>query len=289
MIVTSVLSLLTLGFVAACVLALASRVFYVDEDPRVEAVLNVLPGANCGGCGFAGCEAYAQAVLSDPSVSPGLCCAGGPEITEAVGELSGKAPGDAEPLVSFRRCVKDEGHVKTRYEYQGFRACAAAAMLEYGPDMCRYSCLGFGECARGCPFDAMYIEDGLVHIEEEKCTSCGICVRICPRHLLELIPRRARVMVYCATKDKMRDVVKVCEAGCITCGKCVKKCPAGAITQEDARVMIDQKACLAYGPDCGEACVQACPRHILRRTCPVAVEKLPEINAPGAGQDATSA
>ncbi|MFV0422728.1 RnfABCDGE type electron transport complex subunit B [Oleidesulfovibrio sp.] len=289
MVVTSVLSLLALGFVAACVLAAASRVFYVEEDPRVEAVMDALPGANCGGCGFAGCEAYAQAVLADPSVSAGLCCAGGPEISVKVGELSGKSAGDAEPTVSFRRCVKDEGKVAERYGYQGFASCAAAHMLEDGPDACRFSCIGFGDCVRGCPFDAMYIENGLVQIDEEKCTSCGACIRLCPRDILELIPRRARVMVYCSTQDKMKAVMNVCEAGCINCAKCVKKCPANAITQEGGKIMIDQKACLAYGPECGEACVEACPRNILRHTCATAKVKLAEIKAAEPVQEEASA
>lgn len=264
---TSVLSLLALGFIASVVLSVASRVFYVEEDPRVEAVSEALPGANCGGCGFAGCDAYAAAVIQDPSVSAGLCCAGGPEVAAKVAELAGKAAGSAEPQISFRRCVKDEGKVKKKYEYQGLDSCAASAQLQDGPDACKYSCLGFGDCVKVCNFNAMYLEGGLVRIDPEKCVACGACVGVCPNKILEMIPRRARVQVFCSTLDKMKDVMNVCEAGCINCGKCVKKCPANAISNAEGNIRIDHVACLAYGPDCEEACVEACPRSILRLMC----------------------
>lgn len=266
---TSVLSLLALGFIAAVVLSVASRVFYVEEDPRVAAVSEALPGANCGGCGFAGCDAYAAAVIQDPSVSAGLCCAGGPDVAAKVGELSGKAAGGADPQISFRRCVKDQGKVAKKYDYQGLSSCAASAQLEDGPDACRFSCLGFGDCVKVCNFNAMYIENDLVRIDPDKCVACGACVGVCPNHILEMIPRRARVQVFCSTKDKMKDVMNVCEAGCINCGKCIKKCPATAISNPDGRIQIDQAVCLAYGPDCEEACVEACPRNILRLMCSV--------------------
>lgn len=286
LVATSVLSLLALGFIASVVLSVASRVFYVEEDPRVEAVNEALPGANCGGCGYAGCEAYAAAVIQDPNVAASLCCAGGPEITAQVAELSGKAAGAADPEVSFRRCVKDEGKVKKKYDYQGAHSCAAAAMLENGPDDCKYSCLGYGDCVRACAFDAMYIENGLVQIDAEKCVACGACIGVCPNGILELIPQRARVQVFCSTKDKMKAVMNVCEAGCINCMKCVKKCPAKAISH-DGNIRIDQKACLEYGPDCEEACVDACPRNILRLMCePAATAKAQALAAAEAAKAA---
>ena len=271
LVTTSVLSLLGLGFIAACVLSVASRVFYVEEDPRVEALNEALPGANCGGCGYAGCEAYAVAVIQDPSVSAALCCAGGPEITAAVAELSGKAAGSADPEVAFRRCVKDEGKVKQKFDYQGVPSCAAAALVENGPDACKYSCLGLGDCLKACAFDAMRIENGLVIVNADKCVACGACIRVCPNSILELIPQRARVQVFCSTKDKMKAVMNVCESGCINCMKCIKKCPAKAISH-DGSIHIDQAVCLAYGPDCEEACVDACPRDILRLMCPVGTQ-----------------
>ncbi|NCC24126.1 MAG: Fe-S cluster domain-containing protein [Deltaproteobacteria bacterium] len=268
MITTSVLTLFGLGFVAASILAIASKALYVEEDPRVEVVLDALPGANCGGCGFAGCEAYAIAVLNDPDVPPNKCCACSPDAVARVASLTGKAAGDAEPKVAFRRCVKIEGKVARKFEYAGIMSCAAAKMILDGPDACKYSCLGFGDCVRACPFDAMWIEDGLVHIAPAKCTSCGTCVRTCPNSILELIPKRARVMVFCSSQDKGKAVKDVCEAGCISCGACIKKCPAECITMIDERIHIDHKACLAFGPSCQEVCVEKCPRNILRCLSP---------------------
>ncbi len=267
MVLSSVLTLLGLGFVAAAVLAVASRVFYVEEDPRVEAVLDVLPGANCGGCGYAGCEGYAIAVVNETNVPASLCVAGSAETSVAVGELTGKAVGAADPMLSFRRCDKLAGKVKARYSYQGMPSCAAATLLMGGSNECSWSCLGFGDCVEACPFDAMFLEDGLVTINPNKCTGCGICVKSCPRSSLELIPSRARVAVFCATQDKMRAVMDVCEAGCINCGKCVKACPAKAIANVDGRIEVDQQKCLSFGPDCSEACVSGCPRNILRILC----------------------
>lgn len=268
MVLTSVLTLLGLGFVAAAVLAVASRVFHVEEDPRVEAVMEALPGANCGGCGYAGCEGYALAVVNDPAVAASLCVAGSADTSIAVGELTGKTVAAAEPQRSFRRCDKLAGNVGLRYEYQGMPSCAAATLLMGGSDICSWSCLGFGDCVQVCPFDAMKVENGLVHVIAAKCTGCGLCVKACPRNSLELIPTRSRISVFCATKDKLRAVMEICEVGCINCGKCIKVCPAKAISSEDGRIEVNHKKCLSYGPDCQEACVAGCSRHILRATCP---------------------
>ncbi len=267
MVLSSVLTLFGLGLVAAIVLAAASRVFYVEEDPRVEAVMDALPGANCGGCGYAGCEGYAIAVVNDPSVSAALCVAGSADTTITVGELTGKSVGAADPMVSFRRCDKISGNVKARYTYHGLSSCAGVTLLMNGSDLCNWSCLGFGDCVEVCPFDAMEIKDGLVVISAAKCTGCGMCIKACPRNSLDLIPVRARVAVTCATKDKLRAVMDVCEVGCINCGKCIKACPAKAISQKDSRIEIDQQKCLSYGAECEEACIGVCPRNILRPFC----------------------
>lgn len=266
-VIYSVLILFGLGLVAAALLAVASRVFHVEEDPRIEAVLEALPGANCGGCGYAGCEGYATAVVRNPSVEAGLCVAGGAEVSIAVGDLTGKVVAASEPLRSFRRCQKIEGRVSLRYEYQGMPSCAAATLLIGGTDLCTYSCLGYGDCVKVCPFNAMVVEDRLVRIVPSRCTGCGMCTKVCPRGILELIPVRSRVMAYCATRDKLRAVMEICDAGCINCGKCVKTCPAGAVTSVRDRVEIDHMRCLSYGPECGEACMESCPRGILRPFC----------------------
>ena len=268
MVMISVLVLLGLGLVTATVLAVASRVFHVEEDPRVQAVLEALPGANCGGCGYAGCEGYATAVATDPAVPANRCCAGGAETSIAVGELTGKTVAASDPLVSFRRCDKVAGNVALRYDYQGMPSCAAAAGLVGGSDSCSYSCLGFGDCVQVCPFDAIEVRGGLARVNASKCTGCGKCAETCPRNVLELVPARARVMVFCSTKDRLKAVTEVCKVGCIKCGRCVKSCPAGAVTLENDRIHINHKICLTYGPECGEACAAACARKALRVLCP---------------------
>ena len=260
MVMISVLVLLGLGLVTATVLAVASRVFHVEEDPRVQAVLEALPGANCGGCGYAGCEGYATAVATDPTVPANRCCAGGAETSIAVGELTGKTVAASDPLVSFRRCDKVAGNVALRYDYQGMPSCAAAAGLVGGSDSCSYSCLGFGDCVQVCPFDAIEVRGGLARVNASKCTGCGKCAETCPRNVLELVPARARVMVFCSTKDRLKAVTEVCKVGCIKCGRCVKSCPADAVTLENDRIHINHKVCLTYGPECGEACAAACAR-----------------------------
>ncbi|MDD6087892.1 MAG: Fe-S cluster domain-containing protein [Desulfovibrionaceae bacterium] len=264
MVLSSFLTLLILGLLASAALAFASKIFFVEEDPKVEEVTEVLPGANCGGCGFAGCESYAAAVAHDPAVPANLCVAGGAATAEAVGRITGKAAGSADPVVSFRRCEKHAGNVLKRYTYQGIPSCAAAAELANGSEKCEYACLGFGDCVRACPFGALQLEGDIVTVNSDKCTGCGICTKNCPRAVLEIIPRRARVVIGCSTKNKLKVAMQLCDSGCINCGKCVKSCPAKAIDNSTGRIQIDQEKCLAYGSSCGEACLKACSRGSLR-------------------------
>ncbi len=262
----SVLILFGVGFAASVILAVASKVFYVEEDPRVEAVLDALPGANCGGCGYAGCEGYAAAVVSDPSVEANLCVAGSANTAIAVGALAGKAVTESDPLVSVRRCEKLEGSVTQRFEYQGLPSCASAASLGsgLGVDSCPYSCLGLGDCVKVCPFDALELQDNMVIVNGNLCIGCGKCIGACPRGILELTPKRARVMVFCSTQAKAKEVMEVCKVGCISCTLCVKKCPANAVKMVDNVIRVDHQACLAYGPECNEACVASCKKNIFK-------------------------
>lgn len=260
--------LASIGLAAALMLTLASKFFYVQEDPKIAAVNEALPGANCGGCGFAGCEGYAQAVVTNPSIAANLCCVGGTETAAKVGTLTGKSVGDAEPSVAFRRCQKNEGQVASRYFYDGMDTCSAAARLNNGTAACSYACLGYGDCVRACPFNALVLRDGLPWVLTINCTSCGNCAKVCPRGIMTIIPRRSRVAVFCSTKDKLKEVSDVCQVGCIKCARCIKACPAKAVSLKNNRIEIDHAKCLEYGPECGEACVESCPRKILRRICP---------------------
>ena len=265
MLLNSFILLAGLGLVAAVMLTVASKFFYVQEDPRVAKVLDALPGANCGGCGYAGCEGYAIAVVNEPAIPASLCCAGGPDTAAKVGDLTGKAAGGSEPQKAFRRCEKVEGNVAQRFEYSGIDTCAAAAKLDNGETACTYACLGYGDCLRVCQFNALVMVNGMPQVLGTNCTGCGNCIKACPRNIMQLVPKRVRIMVHCSTQDKLKAVTDVCGVGCISCMKCVKACPAKALSLLGGRIEVDQAACLAYGDECREACVDSCPRKILRR------------------------
>lgn len=264
MVTVSILTMLGLGLLCSCILAVSSKIFYVKENPLVTAALELLPGANCGGCGFAGCEGYAKAVATDPEIPADRCCACSKETVAALGKLTGKDVGDSEPMISMRRCDVNNGSVLQRYVYEGIPSCAAASEIRGGMNACSWSCLGFGDCVQACPFGAMKIVEGVACVDIKHCTGCGLCVKACPRKILELIPLSARVCVPCNSRDKGKQVMDACKAGCIKCGRCVKVCPAKAISIEDGRVEINQKLCLEHGPGCEQACVKACARKILR-------------------------
>lgn len=264
MVLQSILAMFGLGLVASVLLAVAAKIFFVKENPKVEAALEILPGANCGGCGFAGCEGYAKAVVTDPEIPANRCCACSKEAIVELAELTGKVVAEAEPLVAMRRCDRYHGQVATLYDYQGIPSCAAATPLRGGAAACNHSCLGFGDCVVACPFGAMEIQGNLACVDVDRCTGCGSCITACPRNVLELIPKRARVCVPCNTRNKGKAVMEVCEVGCIKCAKCVRACPARAVSLKDGRITVDHALCGSFGPDCGMACVAQCARGIFR-------------------------
>ncbi len=245
-------------------LALAAHKFAVKTNPLIEEVKEVLPQAQCGGCGYAGCEGYAIAVVNDPEVPPNLCFPGKESVALQVAELTGKKMTAVEDQVAVVRCSRTEGRVSHKHEYIGFASCTAANLAFGGPVQCQYACIGLGECAAACPFDAITMVDNLPVVDPDSCVGCGVCVRTCPKHILEVQTLKARVWVPCSTMDLGKNVRAVCEAGCIGCSLCVKVCPAKAVSHESGRIEIDHKACLAYGPECGEICVSKCPRNIFR-------------------------
>ncbi len=269
MVLSSIIALAALGFIAAALLAIASRIFAVHEDPLVGKVTETLPGANCGGCGYAGCEGYANAVVHTPSVPPNLCVVGGAKTASAIGTLTGKLTSEVEPLFAYRRCDKNAGHVTRRFDYKGIPSCAAAAALHHGSDQCGFSCLGFGDCVKECIAHALHVENYIINVNEQMCIGCGKCTKICPRNILQLIPKRARVAITCSSQDRLKAVMDVCKVGCIHCEKCVKSCPAKAVSMVNSRIQIDHKLCLEYGDSCGQVCAKGCPRSILRMHTPI--------------------
>lgn len=256
----------TLGLLFGFALAAAAQRFQVPVNPLVEAVRERLPSANCGACGFAGCQAYAEAVVERPDVGTNLCSPGRAPVARAIAELTGKAMGVVADRVVVMRCGGVSAYARDEAEYAGVQTCNAAAMVFGGPKACKNGCLGLGDCVRACPFDALYLGgEGIAVVDPEKCTGCAICVPICPKELFQLYPRSRRIELSCVAKDKTSVVRATCLVGCTLCRKCVAKCPAEAIAWDGKTIVIDHEKCIAYGPSCNEACVDICPSTILHR------------------------
>ena len=245
-------------------LALAAHKFAVERNPKVEEVMEVLPQAQCGGCGYAGCEGYARAVVENPDVPPNLCFPGKEAVGAKVAKITGKEMAVVENAIARVRCDRQDGHVSHKHYYIGFDSCAAANIAYGGPSKCQYACIGMGDCMRACPFKAIEMRDGMPFIHADRCVGCGKCAKTCPKQVIEVMPANAKVYVPCSSKGFGKEVKDVCEVGCIGCKMCVKACPAGAVSVVDNRVTIDTHKCLGYEGNCGQACVAKCPRKIMR-------------------------
>ena len=253
---------LTFGFA----LAAAALRFRVDTNPLVDRVRSVLPSANCGACGYAGCQVYAEAVVERKDVAPNLCAPGRAEVAEAVAKLTDKEVGKVLDRIVVMRCHGISAFARQEAEYAGVQTCNAASLVFGGPKACKNGCLGLGDCVTACPFDALHLgQKGIVEVDQGKCTGCGLCVPICPKELFQLYPRDRRIELSCVARDKGTVVKSTCMVGCILCRKCVAKCPAEAIEFDGATIVIDHEKCLAYGPSCNEVCVDICPSTILHR------------------------
>lgn len=253
-----ILILSGLGIFAGLGLGLASKVFAVEVDPKVPLIRDALPGANCGGCGYAGCDAYAKAVAAG-EISIDACPVGGSQTVEALSGIMGVEAETKEKEVAFVMCHGTCDKAKEQYIYEGIHDCLEAANIPgAGSKSCRYGCLGLGTCERACPFGAIDIVDGIAVINEEKCTSCGKCVVACPKALIELVPVNKRVRVMCHSEDKGKEVKQACEVGCIGCRMCTKVCEPGAITVTNNIAHIDYSKCT----QCGN-CVEKCPTNAI--------------------------
>jgi len=256
----------SIGVVFGISLALVARRFHVPSNPIVDEVRDKLPSANCGACGFAGCLAYAEAVVERPDVSPNLCIPGRAAVAAAVARLTGKELGTVADRIVVMRCHGTSAFAREEARYVGLDTCAAASLVFGGPKACKNGCLGLGDCVKACPFDALYLSDGgIAAVDYDTCTGCGVCVPVCPKELFQLYPRDRRIELSCVAKDKQAVVRSTCMVGCTLCRKCVSTCPAGAIEWDGRTIIIHHDICLAYGPSCEEACVDICPSTILHR------------------------
>lgn len=258
----AVIVLGAIALIAAAILYVVSKKFAVYEDPRIAQVTELLPGANCGGCGFPGCSGMADALVkgADNGSLEGLNCpVGGAAVMSSVADLLGMAMANTDPMVAVVRCNGTCEQRPRIAQYDGLRSCAAMHTCSAGETACGYGCLGCGDCVAACQFNAISMnpETGIPEVDEERCTSCGACVKVCPRHIIELRkkgPKSRRVFVSCVNKDKGAVAMKACKAACIGCGKCQKECKFEAITVEGNLAYIDFNKCRLC-----KKCVEACP------------------------------
>jgi len=262
-VVITILALCAIGVTAAIILYFVAQKFKVYEDPRIDEVEEALPAANCGGCGYPGCRGFAEALVKADTIDNFLCPVGGAPVMARVGAILGHEVKATEPTVAVVRCNGTcENRPKTNI-YDGASSCSIAASLYGGETGCQFGCLGLGECVDACNFDAMYMDEetGLPVIDEDKCVSCGACVKACPNNIIELRkkgPKSRRIFVSCVNKDKGAVAKKACAVACIGCGKCVKECPFDAITLENNLAYIDYNKCRLC-----RKCVLVCPTHAI--------------------------
>ena len=243
------------GLFVGLFLGIAGIKFAVETDPKEEEVLNTLPGNNCGGCGYAGCAALAAAIAKGEA-PVNACPVGGEPVGKAIAEIMGVEAEEKERLVAFVKCQGDCDKAKTDYEYTGAEDCAMLSFVPNGgPKSCNYGCLGYGNCVKACPFDAIHIVNGIALVDKEACKACGKCVAACPKSLIELVPYKSNVFVSCNSQAKGPVAMKACDTACIGCGICQKNCPAEAIKVENFLAKIDYDKCIGCG-----SCVEKCPR-----------------------------
>ncbi len=240
-----------IGLVAGLGLALASKFMSVPTDEKQEKIRECLPGANCGACGFSGCDGYSEAIAKGEA-EPNLCAPGGAEAASKLAEILGVQI-DTNPKVAFIACGGNREITKTKYLYSGMMSCAAANLVHLGPVECEYGCIGYGDCFKACPFGAITMQNGKPVICEDICVGCGKCVNACPKSLISLIPKGTTVRVNCSNKQKGANVVKVCAVSCIACGLCERTCENGAIKVVDNIAVIDYSLCTKCGK-CKDAC-----------------------------------
>ncbi len=263
LVLKAVVALSAIGIVASAALAAASRKFYVEVDPRVEAVLASLPGANCGACGNPSCFGAAEAIVEE-KIPITACTAGGQAVADAVAAVLGVEACAVAANVSLRHCGGGRAASRT-YDYSGLQSCASVARLAGGDLTCPYGCFGYGDCMKACPFDAIAMDHrGLPVVDLDKCTGCEACVAECPRGrigLLAMVPSEGAVAVRCNSHDKPKGRKAYCSMCCIACKKCEKACPADAIHVENLNAVVDYDKCTG----CGQ-CVAVCPQECIDLT-----------------------
>ncbi len=246
-----------IGLLIGLILSVASIVMAVPKDEKAEKILEALPGANCGACGFSGCSGYADA-LSKGKAEVGLCAPGGEGCAKEISGILGVSAGSMEKKVAVVHCMGSLDNTSYKAEYNGVRSCSAAVKIGGGLTACSFGCMGLGDCEAACPYDAIHVCNGVAVVDADKCKACSMCVRACPRKIISIVPLKESAVMRCSNKDKGGVTRKLCTAGCIGCKKCEKGCPAGAVKVIDFCAVVDPALCNG----CGN-CVENCPQHCI--------------------------
>ena len=259
-VIYAVVTLSVLGLVFGIILGYASKIFAVKVDERIEKVVALLPGANCGGCGFAGCSNLANAIIEGkaPTFACPVCSK---EAVVKISKVMGVAANTNTVKYAARVLCsgKNDISAKLKYDYDGVLDCVSAMRFSNGTKFCEYGCIGFGTCIKACKFGAIYIKDGVAVVDKNKCAACGMCVDTCPKNIIDLVPFNKSIFVACRSYDKGTAVKEKCSAGCIGCKLCEKVCEFGAITVTDNLAKIDYSKCT----ECGK-CIEKCPKKIIK-------------------------
>ena len=260
----SALILGLLGLAFGIILGFASKKYSVKVDETAGKIRKCLPGANCGGCGYSGCDAYAKAVF-EGKAKLNLCVPGGKNVSDAIGNVLGKKVKNTQvKKVAFVKCQGICERTKNKSEYYGIRDCIDAYLTPgHGSKACSFGCTGYGTCVKACKFDAIHIEHGIAVVDESKCTGCGECAAACPKKIIDMMTEKRTVRLTCASQNKGGDVKNNCAYGCISCGLCMRSCPAHAIKMDSNLPVIDYSIC--YGCDTCGTCVDKCPTKAMKR------------------------
>lgn len=256
-IIITTLVIAVIGIVVGAGLVFTGRKFHVEVDERETAVREVLPGNNCGACGYAGCDALAAAIVAG-NAPVNACPVGGAPVAQKVGGIMGQTAELTERKVAFVRCKGTCDVTRNQGNYVGIQDCRAAVLSGVNVSECGYGCLGLGSCAAVCPEDAIRVVNGVAMVNRKKCVGCGLCVKACPKNLIELVPASKRVIVQCSNHDRGPLVKKVCSAGCIGCMLCTRQCEFDAIHVANNLASINYDNCT----QCGK-CVEKCPAKVI--------------------------
>ncbi|MGI6177864.1 MAG: RnfABCDGE type electron transport complex subunit B [Eubacterium sp.] len=251
---TAVIIVVVIGLVCSVMLSFASKVFEVPVDETAQALRAELPGANCGGCGFAGCDDYAKKMADDRETPCNLCVVGGASCAAKLAKILGVDAGATEKKVAVVMCDGSCDVAKPLLDYVGPKTCKAAKNLFGGNKLCSFGCLGFGDCEAACKYESIKVINGVAHVDRNSCVACGMCAKACPQQLIRISPAANEVIVHCSNKTTGAETRKVCSVGCIGCKMCEKQCKFDAVHVENNLAFIDPEKC----KNCG-MCAKACP------------------------------